>query len=108
MPADLAGVMYMEVPIIVVLAERMMHVHDIVALVPGAVIELPKSADDELALLVNNKQVGAGTAVKVGENFGIRITYIGDLRERISAMGARSDEAVDSEPESPAEQMVAG
>lgn len=100
--------MYMEVPIIVVLAERMMHVHDIVALVPGAVIELPKSADDELALLVNNKQVGAGTAVKVGENFGIRITYIGDLRERISAMGARSDEAVDSEPESPAEQMVAG
>jgi hypothetical protein len=30
--------------------------------------------------------VGAGLAVKVGENFGIRLTFVGDLRKRIAAM----------------------
>ena len=57
------------------------------ALAPGAILELPKLADEELEVLVNNKPIGLGTAVKVGENFGIRITYVGDLRHRINALG---------------------
>ena len=64
-----------------------MRVSEVCALGPGAIIELPKGSDEELTLLVNNKPVGAGQAVKVGENFGIRITYIGDVRTRIAALG---------------------
>ena len=52
----------------------------------GSIIELTKKADSELDLMINNKAVGAGLAVKVGENFGIRLTYVGDLRKRIEAM----------------------
>lgn len=87
MPADLQAIKKLEVPIIVQLAERSMTVGAVVSLAPGAIIELPKFAEEELDLLVNNKRIGAGVAVKVGENFGIRISYIGNVRERIKAMG---------------------
>ncbi len=92
MPSDIKAILSLEVPIIVVLGERSMRVSEICALGPGAIIELPKGADEELELLVNNKPVGVGSAVKVGENFGIKITYIGDLRARIAAMGGESGE----------------
>jgi len=75
----------LEVPIIVRLAERQMTVEEVVGLAPGALIELPKGAEAELDLMVNNKVVGSGTAAKVGENFGIRITFIGDARTRLEA-----------------------
>lgn len=87
MSSDLAAVLRLEVPVIVRLGGRQMAVDEVIGLMPGAIIELPKNADDELELLVNNKQIGVGNAVKVGENFGLRITYIGDVRERIAAMG---------------------
>ena len=87
MASDVRSILSLEVPIIVLLGERSMRVSDVCALAPGAIVELPKAADEELTLLVNNKPVGTGLAVKVGENFGIKITYIGDLKARIAALG---------------------
>ena len=66
---------------------------------PGAILELPKLADEELEILVNDKPIGLGRAVKVGENFGIRVCYIGNRQERIAALG--------SETEAPAETGAA-
>ena len=57
------------------------------ALAPGALLELNKPAEAELELLVNNKPIGMGTAVKVGENFGIRISSINSQREVVEALG---------------------
>lgn len=88
MPADLNSILRLEVPLIVVIASRDLPVKEVMNLVPGAIIELPKLADEELEILVNNKPIGVGAAVKVGENFGIRVTYVGDLRHRIKALGA--------------------
>ena len=87
MPADVTAILKLEVPLIVRLGERHMTVGQVISLVPGVIIELPKNADEELELLVNNKPLGMGTAVKVGENFGIRITHIGDIKSRVEAMG---------------------
>jgi flagellar motor switch protein FliN len=87
MSSDVQAILKLEVPVIVRLGERVLTVAEVVNLVPGAIIELPKRSEDELDLMVNNKQVGFGTAVKVGENFGLRITYIGDQRSRIAALG---------------------
>lgn len=87
MASDVRAILALEVPILVVLGERQMKVSEVCALSPGAIIELPVRAEDELTLQVNNKPVGSGMAVKVGENFGIRITYIGDLKSRIAALG---------------------
>lgn len=69
----------LEVPLIVQIASRSMLVKEVVALEQGSIIEFPRSADQDLEILINNKSVGSGNAVKVGENFGIRINAIGDL-----------------------------
>lgn len=87
MASDLRGILSLEVPLIVLLGDRLMKTSEVLSLVPGSIVELPKSAEDELTLLVNNRPIGAGLAVKVGENFGVKITFIGDLKERIAAMG---------------------
>lgn len=87
MAADLKAVKKLEVPVIVQLGERRMTVAEVRGLCPGAIIEVPKQADDELDLLVNNRPIGTGHAVKVGENFGIRVTFVGDVKDRIKAMG---------------------
>jgi flagellar motor switch protein FliN/FliY len=87
---DLHRALGLEVPLIVVLGERQMRLSEVVSLVPGAIIELQKGAEEELQLLANNKPIATGMAVKVGENFGIRISYVGDLRERIAALASPS------------------
>jgi flagellar motor switch protein FliN len=85
--ANLDQILKLDVPIVVRLGEKDMNVGSVLGLVPGSIIELPKNAQSELDLLVNNKAMGCGVAVKVGENFGIRLTFLGDIRSRIDAMG---------------------
>ncbi|MBT8487005.1 MAG: FliM/FliN family flagellar motor switch protein [Phycisphaerales bacterium] len=97
MPADLQAILKIEVPVSVQIASRSMPVGDVLNLAPGAIIELPKHAEEELEILVSNKPVGLGRAVKVGENFGIRVTFVGDVRDRIAALGG-ADDGVGSRP----------
>jgi len=87
MATDLRTILDLTVPVIVRIGERRVPVEDVLALAPGSILELPKHADEPLDLLINNKPIGVGAAVKVGENFGIRINRIGSTRDRIEAMG---------------------
>ncbi len=107
----LSRILKFDVPIIVLMGERQMPMKDVLALVPGMIMELPKSSDEPLELCVNNKPIGTGTAVKVGENFGIKVDFIGTAAERVEAMGkAPPKEATAEENElaAMAEQMLAG
>ena len=111
MPANIRDLMKIDVPIIVRMGEKTMKTGEVTALQPGSIIELPKSAEEPLELLVNNKCVGTGSAVKVGENFGIRLEFVGDLRARIQAMGdapasAPADES-EADADALAEQLLA-
>lgn len=103
MSADLAAILKLEVPVIVQICRHRMRVSEVLGLVPGAIIELPKQADEPLEVLVANQQIGVGRAVKVGENFGIRISDVGNVRARIDALGtgryAASTDAHTVEPE---------
>lgn len=113
MSADVEALKKLEVPVIVVLGQRLLAVKDVIALVPGAIIELPKSADDELELLCNNKVIGTGRAVKVGENFGLRLSFVGDLRKRLEALSNKSESEMaqaqaDQDAEAMALAMLAG
>jgi len=85
--SELARILQLEVPIIVKLAERKLNLSEVMRLGTGAIIEFIKSSEQPLELLVNNKVIGVGEAVKVGENFGLRITQIGDLKQIVSALG---------------------
>jgi len=92
MPTDVRTILSLSVPVIVEIGRREMSLEDVLSLGPGSIVELAKSSDDALTLLVNNIDVGEGHAVKVGENFGIRVGVIGTPEERIQAMaGAGSD-----------------
>lgn len=90
---DLDVIRKLEVPIIVQLGRKAMSLAEVMAFTPGAIIELPKRAEDELELMVNNRPIGTGVAVKVGENFGLQIEFVGDVRTRIEAMGETRREA---------------
>ena len=94
--SDLKTIRGMEVPLIVRLGERSMTVAELMALAPGSIIEIPKPADDELDLLINNQRIGVGTAVKVGENFGIRVTAIGPKEAIAKAIARRLEEKFNS------------
>jgi flagellar motor switch protein FliN/FliY len=84
---ELRRILRLEVPVIVRLAERKLTMAEIMRLGPGAIVEFFKSNDEPLELLVNNKVIGVGEAVKVGENFGLRVTQIGDVAHVVRAMG---------------------
>lgn len=82
MATDFKTILNLTVPMIVQIGKRKLAVSDVLSLAPGSIIELPKSADEELDFCINNKTIGTGSAVKVGENFGIRITDINSARSR--------------------------
>ncbi|MCC6286231.1 MAG: FliM/FliN family flagellar motor switch protein [Phycisphaerales bacterium] len=98
----------LEVPVIVRLGRRRMPVESVLALAPGSIIELPKNADEELELLINNKHSGYGVAVKVGENFGIRITFLGDVSARLAAVASRHVDRATRSDDDLAESLLAG
>ena len=79
-------ILKLEVPIVVTLADREMSIRAIVDLKVGSILEFDTRADAELTLLVNNRRVGRGHAVKVGEQFGLRVTTVGSVSSRIHAM----------------------
>ena len=98
MASGLKTILALEVPVIVQIAERIMTVDEVTEIAPGAIIELPKSANDDLEISVKNKTIGTGSAVKVGENYGIRVTFLGDLDDRITAMGAKGPSTTGADP----------
>ncbi len=84
---ELARILRIQVPVIVKLAERKLLLSEVMRLGAGAIIEFSKSSDEPLELLINNKTIGVGETVKVGENFGLRITQVGDVRQIIQSLG---------------------
>ena len=87
-PSELQRILRLQVPVIVKLAERRLMLSEVMRLGTGAIIEFFKSSDEPLELLINNKVIGVGETVKVGENFGLRITQVGDLKQVINSLGS--------------------
>jgi len=109
MKTDLKSILALEVPLVVVLGERSIPLREVVSWVPGAIFEIPKSAEEDLDIRINDRSVGLGSAVKIGENFGIRVTYVGDPKQRILALAneKQKPEAVEEEDERSADEIAA-
>ena len=78
------------VPVIVRLGEAEMSIDDILALAAGSVVELNRLASDPVDVLVRDKLIARGEVVLVDENFGVRITNILTVDERISTATSTS------------------
>lgn len=68
--SNLLGLM---LPQSVVLAEKKVHVREVVSFKVGEVIEFPKKVDEPLELRVGRFPLAEGTAVMIGEKFGLHL-----------------------------------
>lgn len=55
---------------------RSLPIEQLLALGPGAVVELDRTTDQPVDLKVNGKTFARGEVVVVGEHFGVRVTEI--------------------------------
>lgn len=82
-------VLGIEVCVRAILAERPMEIGSILGMTQGTIIEFERAFDHEIDLEVSGCPVATGHVVKVGENFGVRVTRVRSVEDRIHAMGPR-------------------
>lgn len=85
---NVARLLKIRVPVIALLASRPMLVSGIRRFTVGTIIEFEKSVGEPIELLVNNRRIGRGEAIKAGEKFGLHVTQIDDTAARIRSLGA--------------------
>jgi flagellar motor switch protein FliN/FliY len=84
---NLALLMDVQLPVSIRFGETEMLLEDIVKLGVGSVIELNCGVDEPVELIVNGKSLARGEVVTVDGFYGVRITEITNVSERISSIG---------------------
>jgi flagellar motor switch protein FliN/FliY len=87
---SLGRVLDLRLPVVIELGRTRMLIKDIVELSPGSVIELNKLVGEPVDLLVNGKRFAQGEVVVIDENFGVRITELVPLDQRMRQAGEAS------------------
>ena len=90
-PENLERILNMKVPIIVRIAKKNMKVGEVMKLNIGTVMQFDQDAYQYIDLMVNNEVIGLGQPVKIGENFGLKITQLGDITHTIKSLGLASE-----------------
>ena len=76
-----------QLPVVVRMGQTEMQMGELLKLTPGAILELNRSADAPVELLVNGKLIAKGEVVVVDGNFAFRITEIESRANRIRSLG---------------------
>ncbi len=79
--------MDVQIPLLVELGKTEMMMRDILALTPGAIVELDSMAGEPVKITIRGKVIAQGEVVVVDENFGVKITKIANPQERIKSAG---------------------
>lgn len=90
LPPAVRALLKVAVPVSVTLAEKKMPLGQILDLGPGMIVQFEKSCDDLIDLNVNWHKIGRGEAMKVGEEFGLKITEIFSPAERAAILARTS------------------
>ncbi len=83
---DVSRILGLEVTVSVVLAERLITIESILEMTAGTIVEFDVPFDAELQLKVGNRTIGRGQTVKIGENFGLRLTEVAKVSDRVDAL----------------------
>jgi flagellar motor switch protein FliN len=70
----------------VVLGKTTKTIREVLGLGPGSVMELDKMAGEPVDIMVNDKLIAHGEVVVVDENFGVRVTDIVTLEQRLNSL----------------------
>jgi flagellar motor switch protein FliN/FliY len=84
----LDAILDIELPLIVRFGRTELPLKTLAHLGPGSLIDLGRSADDPVDLLVSNRVVARGEVVVVGGNYGVRVLDVVSPRERARSMEA--------------------
>jgi flagellar motor switch protein FliN len=76
-----------ELPISVSFGHSEMQLKDVLKLGTGSVIELDKSVNDPVTIIVNHKPIAKGEVVMVEGNYGVRILEVESKADRIRLLG---------------------
>lgn len=79
-------IMDLELPVVIRIGETEMLLQEVLKLSPGAIIELNKSVDSYVDLVVNDKVIAKGEVIVVDSNFALRIKEIKSKAERIKSL----------------------
>ncbi len=85
-PRNLDLLMDISLPVTIELGRTNMVIREILELGPGSVIELQKLSGEPVDLYVNDKKFALGEVVVIDENFGVRITELLSVEDRIKAL----------------------
>jgi flagellar motor switch protein FliN/FliY len=80
-PGNLSRISNVEMALTVEIGRTRMAVRDLLALEPGAVVELDRSAGTPADILLNGKLIAHGDVVVVDQDYAVRITRILDNPE---------------------------
>ncbi|MCR4412283.1 MAG: FliM/FliN family flagellar motor C-terminal domain-containing protein [Thermoguttaceae bacterium] len=74
LPNYARSLLRIQVPVVVTLAQKRMHLGRVLEWGPGSLIQFDKSCEEMLELSAGGHPIAVGEAVKVGDKFGLRIT----------------------------------
>jgi flagellar motor switch protein FliN/FliY len=75
-----------QLPVVVRMGQTEMQMGELLKLTPGSILELNRSADAPVEMLVNGKHIARGEVVVVDGNFAFRITEIDSRAARIRSL----------------------
>ena len=79
------AVLSIQTPLSVTLAAKKCSLERIVDLVPGAMLTFDAHCDEPLTLEAGGKPIATGDAVKIGDQFGLRIREVLDATGQFEA-----------------------
>jgi flagellar motor switch protein FliN/FliY len=85
-PQELQMLLDIDLPVTIELGRTHMMIKDILKLGPGSIVELDKLSGEPVDLYVNNKKFAQGEVVVIDENFGVRLTEIVQVDERLQSL----------------------
>ncbi len=86
LPTNIEMLLDISLPLTIELGRTNMMIRDILELGHGSIVELDKLAGEPVDVLVNEKVIARGEVVVIDENFGVRITSLVGMEERIKSL----------------------
>ncbi len=85
-PGNLAALLDIDLPLIVRFARTEMSLRALAQLGPGSMVDMGRSPDAPVQLLIGSQVVAEGEVVVVAGNYGVRITSLVSPADRLRAM----------------------
>lgn len=85
-PGNLAALLDIDLPLVVRFARTEMSLRSLSQLGPGSMVDMGRSPDAPVQLLVGSQVIAEGEVVVVAGNYGVRITSLVSPADRLRAM----------------------